>query len=295
MGLVDSFQMFVEGLDIEKVKLLGNVLAIMFIGLTILLFNALHKSQEINQRYKEVAERNRKAIIKKMGKSKNKSFNYNELDSYINRKGVGYMTKYKLTPIGFIYVRVLASIFWFIVGLQVNFFVGLLLAPIGYYGLIYIINESDKADNKAMLEDIKGIYDTLRIQTKAGNYITNILVDCYLFVQNKRLKSALLDLTKDITANKDIDITLDKFRGKFDNEYIDTLVLIIKQSMKTGQAAQIFEDIRKRISDIEGAMVLNEQAKIKAKILTVQVILYLAIILVSIFISIKGLSAGINF
>ena len=169
------------------------------------------------------------------------------------------------------------------------------MLPVGYFGLDFIINQSDKSDNIKMLDDIKNVYDTLRIQTKAGVYITSVITDCYLVVQNKRLKKAFLKLTSDIVAKNDIESALDDFRNKFNNEYIDTLVIIIKQSMKTGQASRMFDDIRNQITDIESAMVMHEKTSIQSKITFCQILLYVAIIVVSLYIAVVTLASGLLF
>jgi tight adherence protein C len=156
------------------------------------------------------------------------------------------------------------------------------------------MNLSDKSDNEKMLADIENVYDVLRIQTKAGVYITSVLTDCYLVVRNKRLKSAFLKLTSDIAAKNDIESALNDFKSKFRNEYIDTLVIIVKQSMQTGQASKIFDDIREQIADIDAAMLIAEKERINRQIITVQLILYFAIIAVAVFITYISLISGLS-
>ena len=56
-----------------------------------------------------------------------------------------------------------------------------------------------------MMPDIKVIYDTLRIQTKAGVFINEALGQCYLKVRNERLKEALLILNGKLIRDKDIE------------------------------------------------------------------------------------------
>lgn len=52
-----------------------------------------------------------------------------------------------------------------------------------------------------MLNDIRLIYDTLKIQSKSGVYITDILSECQLLVQMPRLKKALMELTMKFIRN----------------------------------------------------------------------------------------------
>ena len=205
------------------------------------------------------------------------------------------MTNDKMTPLMYASLKVFFAVFFMIVGLQDSLLLGMLLLVLGYSLLDIVANISNKSDNDNMLDDIKNVYDTLRIQTKAGVYITQVITDCYLVVQNKRLKIAFLRLTSDIAAKNDLEEALDTFRSKFDNEYINTLVVVIKQSMKTGQASKMFEDIRAQIADIEAAMMEAEKARIKTMITVCQVLLYVAIISVSLYVAVQSLSTGLTF
>ena len=206
------------------------------------------------------------------------------------------MTNDKLTPLMYTMFKILFAIFFMVLGFQLDtVLTGLGLGIFGYFFIDLVAYLSNSSDNKAMLDDIKNVYDTLRIQTKAGVYITSVITDCYLVVQNKRLKKAFLRLTSDIAAKNDIETSLDEFKNKFDNEYINTLVVIIKQSMKTGQASKMFEDIRAQIADIEAAMMEAEKARIKTMITVCQVLLYVAIIAVSLYVAVASLSTGLNF
>ena len=65
--------------------------------------------------------------------------------------------------------------------------------------------------------------------------------------------------------------------------------------MKTGQAAKMFEDIRNQITDIEAAMMAAEKVRIQTMITFCQIMLYVSIIAVSIFIAVTSLSTGLAF
>lgn len=286
---------FIHSLNPEYVGIAIAVVIVAILVLIMILTNHLMKSEEIKRQYLNAVSSSKKKIEDGMRASKIKAFNHDELEKYISKSGLGYMTSYKMTPMMYMMLRMFFALFMCIIGMQVNVIAGLVLLPIGYFGLDFIINESDKSDNAHMLDDIKNVYDTLRIQTKAGVYITSVITDCYLVVQNKRLKDAFLKLTSDIIAKKDMDEALENFRNKFNNEYIDALVIIIKQSMKTGQAVKMFEDIRNQITDIELAMMTHEKIRIQTKITIVQIMLYTAIIGVAVFMTMTSLMNGINF
>lgn len=291
---LETVKEFIYSLNPTYVEIAATLFLIATIILATILISELLRSEQLRRVGNKAYMITRQSLLDSMKSSTLKSFNYDEVEQYINSSGLAYMTDYKMTPLMYIVLRAALALFIMILGLQFNLFAGLALLLVGYFGLDFIINMSDKADNEKMLGDIEDVYDTLRIQTKAGVYITSVLTDCYLVVKNKRLKSAFLKLTSDIAAKNDIDTALDDFRGKFRNEYIDTLVIIIKQSMQTGQAAKMFDDIRTQIADIDAAMIVNEKNSINSKIIFVQMIVYVAIIVVAVYITFISITNGLN-
>ena len=289
----ETVQKFLYTLNFGYVRIATILMLLLTVVLATISIVDLLRSEQLRKKSQDVYDKSRENFIKEMKKTTIKSLNYDEIQDYINSSGLAYMTDYKITPLIYMLLRILLALFMMIIGLQVNLVIGLAMIPVGYFGVDFIINASDKADNEKMLNDIEDIYDTLRIQTKAGVYITSVLTDCYLVVKNKRLKSAFLKLTSDIAAKNDIDEALDKFKGKFRNEYINTLVIIIKQSMKTGQAAKMFEDIREQIADIDAAMLVSEKNHINSKIIAVQLIIYSSIIVISVFVTFITLTEGL--
>lgn len=291
---LETVKEFIYSLNPTYVELAATLFLVVTLILATIFISGFLRSEQLKKMGNKAYMVTRQSFLNSMKASTIKSFNYDAVEQYINSSGLAYMTNYKMTPLMYIMLRIVLALFLMILGLQFNLFAGLALLPIGYFGLDFIINMSDKADNDKMLADIEDVYDTLRIQTKAGVYITSVLTDCYLVVKNKRLKSAFLKLTSDIAAKNDIDTALDDFRGKFRNEYIDTLVIIIKQSMQTGQAAKMFDDIREQIADIDAAMLINEKNSINSKIIFVQMIVYVAIIVVAVYITFISITSGLN-
>lgn len=291
---LETVKEFIYSLNPTYVELAATLFLVVTLILATIFISGFLRSEQLKKMGNKAYMVTRQSFLNSMKASTIKSFNYDAVEQYINSSGLAFMTNYKMTPLLYVLLRIFLGIFLMIVGLQENLIMGLALLPIGYFGLDFIINMSDKADNDKMLADIEDVYDTLRIQTKAGVYITSVLTDCYLVVKNKRLKSAFLKLTSDIAAKNDIDTALDDFRGKFRNEYIDTLVIIIKQSMQTGQAAKMFDDIREQIADIDAAMLINEKNSINSKIIFVQLIIYSAIIILAVYITFIALSSGFS-
>lgn len=293
--VLNSIKVWVYGINSQYVGYVVIAFMFIIIGIFGILTNNMMKSEEVNAKTTALADISKQMLTNSMKKSLIKAFNYNELELYINRTGLKYMTNEKLTPLTYTIFKIVFAILFMIIGFQNSILLGLLLPLVGYFMLDIIADISNRSDNVNMLEDIKNVYDVLRIQTKAGVYIASIITDCYLVVQNKRLKKAFLRLTSNIAAKNDIETSLDEFRNRFDNEYINTLVVVIKQSMETGQAAKSFDDIRAQITDIEVAMIEAEKNRIRTMIIVCQVLLYVSIIAVSLFVAVQALSSGIKF
>lgn len=251
------------------------------------------KNEIIQKQYSKMQGQGKQFLTENMKRAKGKSFNYDYMDAFINKYGVNFMIK-GITPVGYVALKLVASVFVMIVTMHENVVLGLAFGPACYFILDFIFIESNKSDNKMMLEDIKNVYDTLRIQIKAGVYITSVLTDCYLVVKNKRLKKAFLELTSDIAAKNDLEDSLDRFTYKFDNQYIDNLATVIKQSMTTGQAGKMFDDIKGQINDIENAMVEAEKQRINTQIITVQALMYVAILVSTVYLCLGQLGAGLS-
>ena len=294
MNILHSIQMFIYSLNPSYVGIAATLCMIVCVICASIVIGEVLRSQQMRKLGRFVKDNTQRLIIKGMRASSIKTFNYDAIEDYIRSSGLGFMTKDKMTPLMYILLRIGVALITFIYGLQINLLVGLIFIPVGYLGVDFIINMSDKSDNDKMLTDIENVYDTLRLQTKAGVYITSVLTDCYLVVGNKRLKSAFLNLTSDIAAKNDIEVALENFRSRFRNEYMDTLVIIIKQSMQTGQAAKMFDDIKAQIDDINSAMIIAEKNKINSAMILVQVLLYTAIVLVIAYISYVTLTGGLG-
>lgn len=140
------------------------------------------------------------------------------------------------------------------------FFLGLLLLP------VVLLSYLNRRDNERMLPELKLVYHALEIQTRAGVYITDALAECYGSVQEKRLRKALLELAGDIVMKADVSASLEKFQGKFDNRYVDSLCIIILQALESGQAVELLRDIGEQIRDMEEAVMEQRKAALDRRI-----------------------------
>lgn len=115
-------------------------------------------------------------------------------------------------------------------------------------------------DNERLLPELKLVYHALEIQIRAGVYVTDALAECYGSVREPRLRSALLDLAGDIVMKADIFDALERFQGRFDNRYVDSLCITILQALESGQALELLGDIGEQIKDMEETVLERKKA-----------------------------------
>lgn len=187
-------------------------------------------------------------------------------------------------PVNYMLVKILALLLLFMMGLSLNqIIVSIVLGVIGFFLPDILLTISNSIDNDAMLEDIKCVYDTLRIQTKAGVFLTASLSECYLAVRNKRLKRALLELTNDISTRREVDDALERFNGKFDCGQIDIFCIIIGQSMESGRSVKALEDISLQMNDLQHAINMKEKEALDRKVQIIELLVFIGLLAVTVY------------
>lgn len=276
-----------------------KMVTVLFILLSCsLLFSMIYQMVRIEQANKKMQESYNKRMVAlgaRMSRSRIKMFNYNEIETFIKSSGLDFMFK-GLTPIGYIVIKFATAFVFAIAGLYgFGLLAGIIAFIIGFVFIDFIAQQSNSGDNRQMLLDLKGVYDTLRIQTRAGIYTSQILSDCFMIVKNKRLREAMMKLTSSITVHNDIEGSLEEFRSKFSNDYIDSLSLIIRQSMVTGLSTQMLEDIKLQMENIENALLLADKRATENKVTFVQLLLYISVIAVSAFIAMTAVTQSMQY
>ena len=213
---------------------------------------------------------------------KNKKDKYRQMQIYLSKKGVNYMMKRTVDPVEFIGIKLLTG---FVAG-AIALFIGGTIAMIavgiaGYYIPNIIVYLSNESDNKAMLLDIKEIYEILKLKTEAGLFLTDSLFQCYKVAKNSRLKEGLLELTSEIKAKSNISDALKNFEVKFDNKYVVSFAGVIRQGLETGDTLSSIDNISKQLVSVQKAMDIEIDGKTSANVqMTQAVVLFEIIILV---------------
>lgn len=202
-------------------------------------------------------------LLERLKVSKSRYFNYDKLNAYIKGYGVSYMMSESINPVMFIIIKTLVGLgFAVLVMTQVqSILLAVVFFVIGFWIVDVLVRMNNRNDNDAMMLDISNVYDILKIQMKAGVYITDSLYFCYKDCKNKRLKDGFLELYLDIQSSNNIVEALRNFESKFNNINISTLCAVLEQSLVTGQSAEMLDNITKKIVSIQ--KLVNEQYKRK--------------------------------
>jgi len=194
-----------------------------------------------------------------------KIFKYGDKEAYLRRLGAEYMLGKEFHVNQYFLIKFVGAILGLAVALKFNVLLFPVGLAVGYYILDFLMVQSNKSDNDKMMLDIKKIYDTLRIQTKAGVFLTAALGECYLVVKEQRLKDGLQELTGYINAKGDIDEGLESFKSRFKSNLIDNFCVVIKQSTQSGKTVEVLSDLADQISDLDEAINVRLEGKVQLK------------------------------
>ncbi len=178
---------------------------------------------------------------------------------WLERNGAAFHFGDRIDPLSFFLLRFLLAL----AGLSVFSIWSLAygcIAAVSLYCLpVVLVLYLNRRDNLQMLPDIKHVYHSLEIQTRAGVFVTDALAELYGSVREKRLKQALLDLSGDLVMRSDLGVALEKFQKRFDNRYLDSLCIILLQAMESGQSVDLLSDLSEQIKDMEAAVLSQKK------------------------------------
>lgn len=190
---------------------------------------------------------------RRMNKVKNGLW-YERNALWLKQNGAGFHFGDWINPLNFLLIRLGIGLAGMTVFSMMSVWYGAAAMTVLYYLPVGLVLYMNNQDNLKMLPELKHLYHSLEIQTRAGVYITDALAEVYGSVQEKRLKQSLLDLAGDIVMRADLGEALERFQSKFDNNYIDSLCMIILQAMESGQSIDLLSDLSEQIKDMEAAV-----------------------------------------
>jgi pilus assembly protein TadC len=267
-------------MSLEQIILIKNILLILLPVLLIIVLMTVDWKKGATK----VSDAGNDFAGRILKKSKLNYFNYNSIQRYLNTRGATYMFGEFATPVTYILIKILLCLLLFMTGISMEgIFIASVLGSLGFFIPDILLTVSNNADNDAMLGDIKCIYDTLRIQTKAGVFLTASLSECYLAVRHRRLKSALLELTNDISTRRDIDDALERFNEKFDCGQIDIFCIVIRQSMESGRSVKVLEDLSLQMNDLQHTINMKEKEALDRKVQIIELLIFIGLLAVTVY------------
>lgn len=205
-------------------------------------------------------------------------------DIYLKENGISYMTGLDIRWWLYIPFKIFFSVFLTMViyGIfNLSIYIIFPMAIVMFLIPDYLIKMSNDNDNDDMLPDIKMIFDCLRIEVKAGVYISDAISQIMTGINNKRLKAGMKYLIERIAVTNDIDASLSNFNEMFNNRHIDTLVVILRQAMVSGQSGESLDNAFAQMTDIEQAINIKVENSLERKITVIQVMVFFGIILLA--------------
>jgi len=209
---------------------------------------------------------------------------YLKIRKFLSESGADYMAGAEINPFLYDFVNLMtATASAFCAGKILSIWAVLPGFIAGFKLTKTLLTVSNKRDNKAIMSDIKAMYDTLLIKTEAGMFFSESLPECYKSVSNKRLKDALIRMNSEIAVHNDISSAINNFQAKFRSEYIDTFCIIVRQALESGQTLQILNDMSSQLNDIQRAVNEQKKAKMERDVMTVQLLVYAVMIIIIVY------------
>ena len=194
--------------------------------------------------------------------SKYEYFTPESIEARITALGAAHLFKGKLTPLSYIMIKFVSAFLGLIITTVFgNILIGVFIGGLLFFDIDFLLKFSNDDDNRKMMGDIQVFFSVVRTQTLAGIAITTSLSEGYNIVKNKRLKTALIELSSKILAHKPLDESIDEFNAKFKNQYIDSFCIVVKQSQDSGQASKLLGDLSNQITNLQNSINIKKKNK----------------------------------
>lgn len=175
---------------------------------------------------------------------------YEKLQKWLKSIGAEFSVKGFGDPFQFVIVNLLLAIMVLVVFSALSdLLTGLLMAAALIAAEFLVLVLIDQKNNREMLDDVSFLYDATAIQLTSNIYMAEAISNCLLYIRNKRLKQALIELCSNLSLGGDVRAATKDFSEKFNNEYLDTFCSVIVQvTTETGEAGKLIEDMSKQLS-----------------------------------------------
>lgn len=246
-------------IDIRIIYLVGIIAQTIIACAIGMISYSLRKEHIVKNAYVKLNKGRINAINNKLMSSGNSISKYEEINLYLKRNGYKYYYN-NMEPSKYVTVKIYVSILMAIFGIIAYGIVGAIVGCVVGYNIINLYTSYlNRKDNKAITDDIRIILAAMRVQGSANIYITDIIKECYYEIKNKRLKKAILEFNGDLRAKKDVGEAVDSLGEKFNNKYIESLCVVIKQQFKSGKSTNMLEYINKQMLALQREMIEKDK------------------------------------
>lgn len=251
----------------------------------ILVFILLIKNKNMQEKARNLYDKTLDNLTIKLRNRTYGNFSYSEINRKLKGKGAYYIFREYMNPAIYIIIKILSTLLLILVGISIskNIIVATLFGILGFFLFDIILNISNTNDNNNMLTDIKNIVDVLKIQTNAGVHISQSIDTCYRITTDKRLKYELLELRNNILVTNDIITSINEFKERFSNEYIDTICIMLLQSQESGFSLQIMKDVSAQLADLQKVINIKKQESLDRKIQFIELLLFIGLLGICIY------------
>ncbi len=208
---------------------------------------------------------------------------YERTEEKLIKKGAGFHFYKGITTYGFVAIKVLLFTLTGITCLSVNIPTAFCIAVFAYFLPDILLEYMNRSDNEKMLPDLKLIFNSLVIQIRAGVYAPDALAETALLVNEKRLKQGLTEFAGDLLIKADTKKSLAKLSAKFENVYIDFLMIGMLQSLESGRVVELLNDIADQIRDIETETMEKKKQRLNRKVTLYQLGVLAAVLTIVIY------------
>lgn len=257
------------------VSVIRGVIGACTFGMLIVVAAVYHPKRVILHTYEEMSQYllNRKRV----------KLDYQRLNNFLKQNGAKFHYGKWIEPIKYLAIQIILAVLGLLIGSVQGNIWGIFAMILSFWLPKFLLCYLNSRDNEKMLPELKLLYHALAIQIKAGVYVTDALAECYGSVHEVRLRNALLELSGDIVMKADVEEALERFQGKFDNQYIDSLCITILQALESGQAIELLSDIAEQIKDMEAAVLERKKAALDRSITFYQLGILAAILVVVLY------------
>lgn len=220
---------------------------------------------------------------------------YERLAAWLKSIGAGYFIKGFDDPFYFLAVN-LCLFFGILILLGIlggSIAYGFLMGSgILLLELIFMVSK-DREENGKMTEDIAFLYDGTAIQLSGNIYIAHAVDNCIPYIESRRLKQALTELSNNLMLGGDVNGATQDFQEKFHNTYLDTYCNVIVQiTSQMGEAGGLIEDMSRQLTVMQETAFMQKKKAAENKLQLCIIGIFLVFTALIFYLSIASMSGS---